>query len=197
MSVVAIWLASFGAPVARAAALGPNKVVVGYALATPHGVSATVASNARAVVSSPTAVQTRALRLPRGMTVAQALARLRREPDVRWAVPDYIAHEADAGTPAPFIPNNPGSAGVPGGWTGLQWNFAGPFGVGAPQAWGNLISEHAAGGHGVTVAVLDTGIAYRNVARRWSSRCSLKPSTTAASTSSNGEEDPRCARSGG
>ena len=35
MSVVALWLASFGAPAARAAAFVPNKVVVGYALATP------------------------------------------------------------------------------------------------------------------------------------------------------------------
>jgi hypothetical protein len=37
------------------------------------------------------AAATRVLRLGRGMTVARALARLRLEPGVRWALPDYIA----------------------------------------------------------------------------------------------------------
>lgn len=49
---------------------------------------------------------------------------------------------------------------MPGGWSDLQWNFDGPFGVDAPGAWGNLIARGEAGGAGVTVAVLDTGIAY-------------------------------------
>jgi serine protease len=42
----------------------------------------------------------------------------------------------------------------------VQWNFAGPFGVGAPRAWANAIAAGAPGGQGVTVAVLDTGVAY-------------------------------------
>lgn len=79
----------------------------------------------------------------------------------RWHRRDYIAHAAATA----FVPDDPGKAGVPGGWRALQWNFAGPFGVGAPEAWGNLIADGAPGGRGVTVAVLDTGVAYENRGR--------------------------------
>jgi serine protease len=63
---------------------------------------------------------------------------------------------------APFTPNDEGRLGRAAGWTQLQWNFVGPYGVDAPQAWGNLIAAGAPGGDGVTVAVLDTGVAYPN-----------------------------------
>ncbi|MGH2854328.1 MAG: S8 family serine peptidase, partial [Solirubrobacteraceae bacterium] len=53
----------------------------------------------------------------------------------------------------------------PGGWRALQMNFAGTFGVDAPGAWRNLIDDHAPGGRGVVVAVLDTGVAYANHGR--------------------------------
>jgi serine protease len=58
------------------------------------------------------------------------------------------------------IPDDPGDSAQREGWTRLQWNFAGPAGVGAPRAWGNLIAAGAPGGAGVTVAVIDTGVAY-------------------------------------
>lgn len=67
-----------------------------------------------------------------------------------------VAHSAAQ----PFIPNDFGLVGQPGGWDQLQWNFVGPFGVDAPAAWGNLIAAGRPGGGGVKVAVLDTGIAY-------------------------------------
>jgi serine protease len=60
----------------------------------------------------------------------------------------------------PFVPDDPGWTSEPGGWADLQWNFAGPNGVDAPTAWGNLAAAGASGGAGVTVAVLDTGVAY-------------------------------------
>jgi serine protease len=69
----------------------------------------------------------------------------------------------------PHVPNDPGGAGRrPAGWSTLQWNFDGPFGVDATRAWGNLLAVHARGGAGVTVAVLDTGVAYpsRTASRR-------------------------------
>ena len=59
----------------------------------------------------------------------------------------------------PFVPDDPGSSGVRGGWSDLQWNLAGPDGVDAPGAWANLAASGAPGAAGVTVAVLDTGIA--------------------------------------
>jgi serine protease len=68
---------------------------------------------------------------------------------------------AGAALSEPF-PNDPGIAKVAGGWQQLQWNFVGEFGIQAPQAWSNLIADHAPGGHGVIVAILDTGVAYSN-----------------------------------
>jgi serine protease len=101
--------------------------------------------------------------LRKGVSVASALERLRRRSAVAWAVPDYIAHAAQA--PAPYYPNDPGTAGVARGWEQLQWNFVGPFGVDAPQAWANVAAVGHAGGGGVTVAVLDTGVAYASHGR--------------------------------
>lgn len=113
--------------------------------------------------------QTRVLTLRRGASLAAALRRLRAARGVAWAVPDYIAHIAGeapaeshtAGeTPTEFIPDDRGTGKAPGDWRELQWNFVGPFGVGAPAAWENLIRDGHPGGQGVTVAVLDTGVAY-------------------------------------
>jgi serine protease len=70
------------------------------------------------------------------------------------------ASDAFAVAVTPVIPNDPGALAESGGWTRLQWNFDGPYGVSAREAWGNLVAANAAGGAGVTVAVLDTGIAY-------------------------------------
>src|SRR5207302_906078 len=74
---------------------------------------------------------------------------------------DYLAHIADAGTPG-WIPDDPGTAHLAQGWTHAQWNFLQGVGVNAPEAWANLLGTHRAGGRGVVIAVLDTGIAYRN-----------------------------------
>jgi serine protease len=61
-----------------------------------------------------------------------------------------------------FIPNDEGAGHAPGAWEQLQWNFVGPFSVNAPEAWANVAADGAPGGQGVTVAVLDTGVAYAN-----------------------------------
>ncbi len=101
-------------------------------------------------------------------------------------MPDYIAHIAVASAPVaprgfapsllpgddqlapmPFLPNDPGASGAPGGWEALQWNFDGQWGVQAPQAWANLIAAGHPGGYGagIVVAVLDTGVAYADHGR--------------------------------
>ncbi|HEX5224095.1 MAG TPA: S8 family serine peptidase, partial [Solirubrobacteraceae bacterium] len=129
-------------------AYSSTHVVVG--LAPRHGLGA----DAAAARPARTAV----VRVPRGGSIAASLARLRRTPGVEWAVPDYRAHAA-----ATFVPDDPGRAhGAPGAWQELQWNLAGPFSVNAPEAWENLIADGRPGGAGVTVAVLDTGVAYAN-----------------------------------
>lgn len=76
---------------------------------------------------------------------------------------EYWAHEAGG-----LVPNDtgiPGQGGAPGDWALSQWNFTGPFGVRAPQAWANVAADGAPGGKGVIVAVLDTGVAYMNDGR--------------------------------
>ncbi|MBJ7470124.1 MAG: S8 family serine peptidase [Solirubrobacteraceae bacterium] len=59
-----------------------------------------------------------------------------------------------------WVPND-AIGGVP--WTALQWNFAGTWGVKAPQAWQQLRARGAgrAGGNRVKIAVIDSGISYR------------------------------------
>jgi serine protease len=173
------------APSARAvteAPYAPGKVVVGYAPSDTPSASAAIAHAAGAVDPVTVESHTRVLTLGAHASVARALARLRHTRGVAWAVPDYIAHAAvmprshpaasaaelvgpvatRAAAPGEPFPNDPGLAKTPGGWSKLQWNFVGPFGVEAPGAWGNLIADHAPGGRGVVVAVLDTGVAYAN-----------------------------------
>jgi serine protease len=75
------------------------------------------------------------------------------------ALPGRFVHR-EARAAAAFTPDDGGRVSEPAGWRQLQWNFVGRYGVDAPHAWGNLIAAGAAGGAGVTVAVLDTGVAY-------------------------------------
>jgi serine protease len=172
------------APTAVEAPYAPGKVVVGYTPSDTPATGAAIAHAAGAVDPVELESHTRVLTLGAHASVRVALARLRHTRGVAWAVPDYIAHAAVmprshpaaaaelaspvATTPAapgePF-PNDPGLAKVAGGWSKLQWNFDGEYGVEAPGAWQNLIADHAPGGRGVVVAVLDTGVAYANRGR--------------------------------
>ncbi len=122
-------------PSASAAEVVPGEVVV--------------ASHDAATAASASGPQFRTVRV---RDVRSALRRLRARKDVRYAVPNVKARAAE------FVPND---AGRGQGWAAIQWNFAGPFGVQAPKAWEQLIAVGRPGGTGVTVAVLDTGVAYR------------------------------------
>ncbi len=72
------------------------------------------------------------------------------------------AAAAPRGHAAAFIPDDPGIGSRPGGWQDDQWNFTGPYGVDALGAWRHLIAARRPGGAGVVVAVVDSGVAYRN-----------------------------------
>jgi serine protease len=107
--------------------------------------------------------------LPQGVDVATAERALGANPAVAYAVPNYVAH-------ASSIPDDPGPAGVPGGWQRTQWNFlpCGSLcgesptplqfqergGLNAPGAWEILKQRGVPAGKGARVAVLDTGVAY-------------------------------------
>ncbi len=126
-----------------------------------------------------------AVDLPPGVGVRRATASLQRNPRVAYATPDYTATASAKASLLldSAIPNDPGTItsppGPPSGWVSLQWSFlpwegvgtallpVSPGGIDAPRAWQNLITAKRRGAAGVTVAVLDTGIAYRNEGTRF------------------------------
>jgi len=63
---------------------------------------------------------------------------------------------------AAYVPNDSGLAvaAANSGWTATQWELNGPFGINAPQAWSQASKLGGSGGRGITIAVLDSGIAY-------------------------------------
>jgi serine protease len=124
--------------------------------------------------------------LPSGIGVRGAARALERNPRIRWAVPNYVAHVAAPG----WIPNDRGEKpSPPGGWQELQWNFlpcggacgedpGGALesigGIDAPGAWENLIEVGRPGGRGAKVAVVDTGVAHRDRGRKFRRSPDLK-----------------------
>jgi serine protease len=128
----------------------------------------------------------RTLTLPAGADVLRTAKALRANPRVAYAQPNYIA-TASAPAPAPPLdPNDSGMLGTSaeatpllGDWAYKQWNFLASEGVPTPQlptspggidavdAWRHLIEAGRPGAAGVTVAVLDTGIAYRQMGPRF------------------------------
>jgi len=137
------------APAGARADTVPGEVVVAYRAPAR---TAHAARSAAAAAPAPRVLHVR--------DVAATLRRLRARHDVRYAVRNVVAHAADA-----YLPDDPGRGSTAGRWAAVQWNFAGPAGVNAPDAWGHLIAAGHPGGRGVKVAVLDTGVAYRQFGR--------------------------------
>ncbi len=125
----------------------------------------------------------RAIALPDGAGVLATAAALRRNPRVAYAEPNYIATASASRRAVPFsLPNDTGSLGgsleatlAPGSWVNKQWNFLSPVGpptaelptspggIDAVGAWTHLAEAGDPGAAGAVVAVLDTGVAFRNV----------------------------------
>ena len=141
------------APSARAAErYVPREVIVRYEAGTERSDQRRIASAAGTRAGRGLPDGSRRLELRDGTTVPQAIAKLRRDPYVAYAVPNYVARASA------FYPNDPGLS--------LQWNFTGPFGINMPEAWAEASSRNAPGGRGAIVAVLDTGVAYRQLGPR-------------------------------
>ncbi len=148
LACVGACLAAAPAPVRAASAYVPGEVVVGYVAAGAAAARSGGAPAPRTVVLHVAPGRERA-----------TVARLRRQPGVAFAAPNPIAHVSEVP-----LPDDPGIPGYPGGLAALQWNFFGDWGVDALAAWSNLAGV-APGGAGIRIAVLDTGIAYRDLGR--------------------------------
>jgi len=135
-ALVAVLVLTAAAPALAAPDYVPGEVLVKY----KDAAAATVQH----------AVQSKTVKVGSGDTVRETVKKLRKDPDVAYAVPNYIAH-------ASLAPNDPNF--------GLQWNLNSPFGINAPVAWDLARASGISGGRGVTVAVLDTGVAYERFRR--------------------------------
>jgi serine protease len=143
-----------GAPsVANAADVAPGKVIVRFKRDATRHERARVQSLTGTRFGTVLPGGSRTLRIADHQSVATTLRELRAHDKVAYAVPDYKVHASA------FDPNDTGRGT---GWQPLQWNFAGTWGVNAPQAWDEAIAAHAPGGKGVVVAVIDSGVAYEN-----------------------------------
>lgn len=129
-----------------------NSVVVGY----KADVSAKAAVAGVPSVRSTTP-RTAVARLRRGESPLQGARRIAKRPGVAWVRPNHLAQVSDN-----WVPNDPGRGKTRGGWQKLQWNFIGQYGINVLPAWQHLRDLKRAGAEGVTVAVIDTGVAYRN-----------------------------------
>ena len=124
--------------------------------------------------------------LPRGVGVLATARALREKPNVEYAEPNYAAHASaaefepvDPDDPGTLEPGATGSATLAGGWATKQWDFldytgtattklpTSPGGIDAPGAWANLEAAGRPGGKGVVVAVLDSGVAYRDLGTKY------------------------------
>ena len=144
-------------PAVARAAYVPGQVVVRYAKDVDASDRASLErATGTDPVRRPARGRTRLLAIRDGASVAETVRELRGRPGVAAAAPNHIARASV------FLPDDPGRTGRPGGWAQLQWNFLDGPGINAPGGWDNLIRAGAPGGRGVTVAVLDTGVAVAN-----------------------------------
>ena len=135
-AVAAVLALAAATPASAAPSYVPGEVLVKY--------------KGAAAAKAPGAVQSRTVKVERGATVREKVGELRKDPDVAYAVPNYIAR-------ASLVPNDPDFR--------RQWNLSSPYGINAPTAWDLARASGISGGRGVTVAVLDTGIAYERFRR--------------------------------
>jgi serine protease len=165
-TVVSAAVVAGHAPAAQAAPWARHEVLVGYRSRSRASVPVRERRGATADGTAPAAsaprtigarTTSRVVHLRARESVRHALVRLRRRPGVVYAEPDYIAHAAGE-----FFPDDRGRAMHARGWERQQWNLLAGAGVNAPEAWSNLLADGRAGGRGVKIAVLDTGVAYRN-----------------------------------
>jgi serine protease len=134
---------------ARAADYLAGELIVRYHDGTPADQQAALEASTGTVAAGALPGGSTRLRIVDGQSVGATASELRRDPSVDYAVANFRAQASS------LEPNDPAFP--------LQWNFWGPFGINVPQAWSRALHRGAAGGRGVVVAVVDTGVAYRSL----------------------------------
>lgn len=150
------------APAAQAATYAADRVIVRYEDGASRAERAHVQRATGTGFGEPLPGGARTLTIEDGESVAETVAELEDKPGVADAAPDFRLSKAQS--PAPFVPNDPGRGGGTD-WRDLQWNFAGEFGVNSPLAWAHTRQAGVPGGKGAIVAVIDSGVAYKNAGR--------------------------------
>lgn len=135
-----------------------DQVIVRYEPGTPAPERSTAVRKVAVSSSATTGGRARVLHLRRGTTVGEAIRALRHRDGIAYAAPNFVARIGSADS---YLPNDRGH-GSTVGWERFQWNFIGHYGVGAPAAWARLRAAHRPGASGVRIAVIDTGVAYRD-----------------------------------
>lgn len=134
----------------------PDQLIVRYAPDASTPDRAAASSSVATSSSATTGGRARVLHLRRGTSVPEALRALRHRHGVVYAAPNFVARISSTGG---YLPNDRGRGS---GWESFQWNFIGHYGVGAPDAWARARATRHPGAKGVRIAVIDTGVAYRD-----------------------------------
>jgi serine protease len=135
---------------AEAASYVPGQVIVKYRNGTAAPVRERLEDLSGTSTRQRLAGGSEQLAIEDGATVSSTVARLRKDPNVAYAVPNFRAHAAE-------VPNDPALR--------RQWNFLDEFGIGMEEAWSLAIQRGAPGGRGALVALLDSGVAYERRGR--------------------------------
>src|SRR5215208_3472281 len=135
---------------ADAASYVPGQVIVKYRSGTAAPVRERLEDLSATVTRRRLPGGSEQLAIEDGATVSSTVERLRKDPNVAYAVPNFRAHAAE-------VPNDPGLR--------RQWNFLDEFGIGMEEAWSLAIQRGAPGGRGAVVALLDSGVAYERRGR--------------------------------
>jgi serine protease len=154
--------------VAALAALLPatadaGEVVVRMAPGAGPAQASAAARAAGATAARPAGDGRTVLALRAGRSVDAAASAVRRRPGVAAATPRVIARIAGSGPDDTGLASRAASAA--GGWKSAQWDLTGRYGIRARAAWRLARRAGRAPGRGVTVALLDTGLAYADEGR--------------------------------
>jgi serine protease len=104
------------------------------------------------IVKRAGAASSTTVAVKRGKSVKDAASELSDRPGIEYARPNYIARASA------YLPDDPGFP--------QQWNLAtSATGINMPDAWEIARQMRRPGGRGVTIAVLDTGVAYQRFRR--------------------------------